>query len=116
MAARPLRSRYGKGVRRGPRTQTKLEADYAVLLEGKKRLGEIRDFAYEALTLRLGHDCRYTPDFMVMAADDVIECHECKGHRWAKNMVKLRVAADRFPFRFYLCERSAGAWAITPFE
>lgn len=108
------RKRYAKG-KIVPRTMTKLEADYALVLEARKRLGEIRDFRYEALTLRLGDDCRYTPDFMVMAMDDVIECHECKGHRWAKNMVKLRVAAEQFPFRFILIEREKGAWSLTAY-
>lgn len=84
---------------------TGLEADYGLILEARKRNGEIRDYAYEAVTLKLGPDCRYTPDYFVMAADDVIEFHECKGHHWAKNMVKLRVAAERFPFRFFLVER-----------
>lgn len=95
---------------------TKLEADFELLLESKKRRGEIRDYKYEALTLKLGPDCRYTPDFMVMESDDTIAFYETKGP-FARDdgMVKLRVASEQFPFRFFLCKRPRGEdWTITP--
>jgi hypothetical protein len=58
---------------------------------------------FEAVTLKLADDCRYTPDFMVIADDDVVEFHEVKGGFWRDDAkVKIRVAAQMYPmFRFY---------------
>lgn len=98
------------------RYRSQLERDYALLLDARKRLGEIIDWDYEAITLHLGHDCRYTFDFFVMANDCVVECHEVKGGKqWDDAMVKLRVAARKFPFRFKLCKKPKGEdWTIAP--
>lgn len=106
------RTRFGK-IDNAPRAtfKTKLEAQYAAFLYALRVTGEVRDYRYEALTLRLGRDCRFTPDFMVMAPDDVIECHEVKGpHAWEDAIVKLRTAAEMYPFRFYLCRHSKNGW------
>lgn len=94
----------------------KLEADFGIYLEAKKRLNEVIDYRFEAVTLKLAHDCRYTPDWFVMESDCTIAFYECKGFRREDAMVKLRVAARMFPFKFYLCERSKGEWSIAPVE
>lgn len=81
------------------------EAEYAKLFLGK------REHRFEAVTLRLGDDCRYTPDFMVIAEDDVVEFHEVKGHWRDDAKVKIRVASERYPmFRFKAFRRVKGAW------
>jgi hypothetical protein len=84
----------------------KLEAAYA------QRLGEYGlEYHYEAITLKLAFNTRYTPDFLVIGNDDVVEFHETKGFRREDAIVKLKVAAAKFPwFRFLLCERKAGLW------
>ena len=73
----------------------KTEAEYAALFLGRRPHG------FEEVTLRLGDDCRYTPDFWVLGDDDVLEFHEVKG-RWEDDAkVKIRAAAERYPqFRF----------------
>ena len=89
------------------------EAAYAVLLEVRRRAGEVAEYHYEALTLKLADDTRYTPDFFVVLADGVCELHEVKGFMRDDARVKVRVAARLFPFRFRVARHSkATGWQI----
>jgi len=101
----------------------KLEAAYALILEARKRNGEIADYAYESVTLKLATGVRYTPDFVVWREEtlygtwariaDVVELHEVKGFMRDDARIKLRVAAKQFPyFTFRLCRRLKGSWTI----
>lgn len=77
-----------------------LERAYSQVLDARLAAGEILDWKFEAVTLKLADACRYTPDFMVIAADATVEFHETKG-RWMDDAkVKFKVAAAQFPFRF----------------
>lgn len=110
------RTRYAKGQQRKTRFPNKLEAEYGLVLEAEKRQGLIRDYRFEAVTLKLADDCRLTIDWFVMAADDVIEMREVKGpHAWEDSIIKLRVAAQMYPFRFSLHRKVNGAWESKPF-
>ena len=44
------------------RPMNRWEAAYAALLDARRSLGDVRWWGYEAVTLRLGEDTRYTPD------------------------------------------------------
>lgn len=95
----------------------KTEAEYAGMLEARKGSGEILWWAYEAVTLKLADNTRYTPDFLVMLADGTLEIHETKGGFIREDgWLKLKVAAGMFPFRFFLCQKQAkkagGGWQI----
>ena len=80
----------------------KLETAYGQHLALMKRAGEILDFRYEAMKLRLANKTFYTPDFMVISKD-FIEFHETKGWMRDDAAVNLKVAATRFPcFKFIL--------------
>lgn len=85
----------------------KLEADYAAHLESLRRNGEISMWMYEPLKLNLapGQACSYTPDFMVVSRDNVLELHEVKGFWEDDARVKIKVAADKFPFVFVTVSR-----------
>lgn len=54
-----------------------------------------------------------------MAADGVLELHEVKGFWSDDARVKIKVAADRFPFRFRAfkarAKRHGGGWAVEEF-
>jgi hypothetical protein len=80
----------------------KLEAAYALGLEAQKRAGRIQGYWYEGITLKLGPDCRYTPDFLVILEDGEVQLHEVKGHMRDDAAVKLRVCVERYPFRIFL--------------
>lgn len=82
------------------------ELHYLEILQQKKHKGEIQDFHLKPGSLRLGANCHYEPDFLVISADGVVEFHEVKGNtRFAqKSLVKVKVAAHQFPwFTFKLC-------------
>lgn len=78
----------------------KTEARYAEHLEAHRAAGMISWFGFEAVKLRLADNTFYTPDFAVLAKDSVLEFHEVKGFWQDDARVKIKVAADRFPFRF----------------
>lgn len=72
---------------------------------------DVDAWLYESVTLKLGPDCRYTPDFFVVTTAGRFELHEVKGFRREDAMVKLRVAAGMFTwFRFFLVEKRQGQW------
>ena len=97
---------------RAKRTSTKrinkMEQAYAFGLEARKHKGEIKQYWYEGITLKLGPDCRYTPDFLVQLADDTLELHEVKGHWRDDAKVKLRVCMEIYPFPVFV---NGKAWA-----
>lgn len=87
------------------------EAAYAGTLEVGKMVGEIKSWRFQAMTLKLADDTRYTPDFMVVRPDDTIEFHEVKGFWRDDARVKIRVAADFFPlFRFVAVRKVKCSW------
>lgn len=90
----------------------KTEEAYSQVLEAERRQSYIRSWAFEAVTLKLADDCRYTPDFMVINATDEVEFHETKGWERDDSKVKRRVAASTvFPFfRFFLVRKGKGGF------
>lgn len=85
----------------------KTEIRYAAVLEGLKRAGQILWYRFEGMKLRLADNTFYTPDFAVMRDDNVIECHEVKGFWMDDARVKIKVAAEMYPFRFYAVKERA---------
>jgi len=71
----------------------------------------------QALTLKIGNGCRYTPDFSVASFHDGepgdVQCYEVKGHMRDDAAVKIKVAASAFPWiTFFLVSRAkqGGGW------
>jgi hypothetical protein len=95
------------------------EERYATHLELLKRAGEVEWYAFEAVTLKLAKDTRYTPDFFVMRPGGWLECHEVKGFFREDAKVKMKVAAANFPFRFIAVraqlKRDGGGWSYEEF-
>lgn len=109
LAAMQALGRLEKGER------NKTEAEYEALLEERRQAGDVRAHYFEALTLQLAFDLRYTPDFMVMMADRTLELHEVKGHWTDDARAKIKMAQERFPmFRFVAVRKRAkkdgGGW------
>jgi len=90
------------------------EARYATYLEERKASGEINWFAFEAVKLRLAPLTFYTPDFLVMLDDGTLEAHEVKGFWQDDARVKIKVAAEIYPFRFIVVtvvpKKDGGGW------
>src|SRR3990167_5729674 len=88
------------------------ERDYGLVLEARKRAGEITEYHFEALTLLLAADTRYTPDFFVVLTGGECELHEVKGHWREDAKVKATVCARLYPFRVKVVRRDGKGWTI----
>jgi hypothetical protein len=97
----------------------KTEALYAQRLELMKHSGVVLWWKFEGLKLRLADNTFYTPDFAVMVADGTMECHEVKGHWEDDARVKIKIAADMYPFQFLAVKvkskRDGGGWEVEDF-
>lgn len=97
----------------------KTEAAYDAHLAAQQHAGQILWRKFEGLKLRLADNTFYTPDFAVMAADGVMECHEVKGYWQDDARAKIKVAADLYPFRFIAVrakpKKEGGGWAVEDF-
>lgn len=95
------------------------ERAYSELLAVRRAAGEVAWFAYEGLKLRLADKTFYTPDFFVMLTDGTLEAHEVKGHWEDDARVKIKVAAEMYPFRFVAAKpktkRDGGGWSFEEF-
>lgn len=95
------------------------EAAYDAHLALMQHAGEIQWRKFEGLKLRLADNTFYTPDFAVMAADGVIECHEVKGFWQDDARAKIKIAADMYPFRFIAVrvkpKKEGGGWEVETF-
>lgn len=94
----------------------KTEADYAWYLERRKIAGEVAWYKFEGIKLRLADNTFYSPDFAVMLASGQMEMHEVKGHWTDDARVKIKVAAEMYPFLFLAIKRDGGMWKIEVFE
>lgn len=121
-----MRRRVGRGVRRQPGEMNKVERRYADRLELLKRAGEIEDFKFESIKLRLADKTFFTADFFVVMPDMTIELHECKGAKkkpngepgfWAEEdaKLKIKVAAEQWPFRFVVVFPVKDGWGREEF-
>ena len=76
----------------------KWETEYAKTLEAQRAIGLLRDWKFEGLSLRLAQGARFTPDFMVMPNSGPLELHEVKGYWREAAKVRIKVAAELFPY------------------
>lgn len=125
----------GRANRRKPGVMNKVESAYAAHLDLLKRTGQILDWKYESVTLKLAADLRWTPDFFVQLASGDCESHECKGRVKARTNVpgkadrkdgpyvesqslnKAKVAASLFPFRVVIVwPGDGGSWSSKEIE
>lgn len=97
----------------------KTEAAYAAHLEAQKSLGDILWYKFEGVKVRLADNTFYTPDFAVMSHDGSLEMREVKGHWQDDARVKIKVAADQYPFKFIAVKvrpkKDGGGWSVEEF-
>jgi hypothetical protein len=96
-------------------TMNGLEKRYAALLDHKMAVGEILDYWFEAMNLRLAPNCFYKIDFLVLTKDMALEVHETKGMWTDDALVKIKVAAEKFPFRFIALQWIKKEWVVREF-
>ena len=86
------------------------------LLEQRRLAGEIQSYGFEKIKLKLAPKTFYTPDFFVLRGDGVLEIVEVKGHWEDDARVKIKVAAEQFPFLIFRAvkkrpKKDGGGWA-----
>ena len=123
------RSRYtilAKGLERKRGKKNKSEQAYEHYLALEKATGRVLDWWFEPMSLRLsecdaGQPLRYSPDFLVLAADGTVYLDDVKAQ--AKrgktfddpaSMVRIKAAADRYPLFLFRIVRpiAGGAWDV----
>jgi hypothetical protein len=94
----------------------KTEAAYGDFLELRKRAGEVLWFKFEGMKFKLADNTFYTPDYSVLLADGTMEMHEIKGFMTDDANVKIKVAADLYPFAFCIVRKgkTPTSWTVTP--
>lgn len=109
-------------LKSGERNRT--EAAYEQHLELRRQAGEILWYGFEVMTFKLADNVRWTPDFAVLRADGVLECHDTKGTTSVKRKagrikapfimddarIKCEVAAAHIPIVFKVVYRVDGNW------
>lgn len=94
----------------------KTEEAYARHLDDQRSLGVILWFRFEGVKLRLAGNTFLTPDFFVMRHDGQLEVHEVKGFWTDDAKAKTKIAADQYPFAFFIIKAKAkkdgGGWSI----
>jgi hypothetical protein len=88
----------------------KTEALYAKHLELLKLSGEVLWYEFDCMNLRLADKCFYKTDFTVMTKNNELQIHEVKGFWQDDALVKIKVAADKFPFRFIAIQYKSKKW------
>lgn len=97
----------------GPKFRSKLEAEYAQMLEAQARSGLIKSWMYEGITVRLADGVRFTVDFNVLALDGSLSMVETKGFLREAARVRLLVAARMFPmWSWFLVRKKRGAFTV----
>ena len=82
------------------------EKKYEELLNKKLSNGELLWYKFEGITLKLAEGVRYTPDFFVMNSNNELEVHEVKGFWRGDALVKIKLASDLFPFKFFAVKKN----------
>lgn len=94
----------------------KTEKAYEDMLKGMIVDGEILWYKFEGIKLRLADNTFFTPDFFVMRSSGELECIEVKGFMFDDANVKIKVAAENFPFLFKIArvkpKKLGGGWDI----
>jgi hypothetical protein len=97
------------------KTEAAYESTYLIPL---KAAGEIIEYWFESITLRLAKKTSYTPDFVALMSDGSITVIEVKAGLWRDDArVKVKVAAEKFKrFRFITAfkmpKKQGGWWKI----
>lgn len=100
-----------KIIDRRAEQMNRLERQYSEYLEEQRVIGAIALWVYSPMKLRLADLTYYSPDFMVIAQNGEVEFHETKGFMRDDANVKIKVAAEQFPwFTFVLVTRKKKEW------
>ena len=93
----------------------KTETRYAQYLELQKRGGAILWYKFEGIRLKLANGAWFKPDFAVLHCNGTLEFREIKGYWREAARVRIKVAADLYPFKFVAIKDDGGMWQVEKF-
>lgn len=107
----PTAVKTAEALKRRRGTMNKWESRYSETLAALLIEGKILWYDFEPFSLRIADGAKYTPDFAVLSVRG-LEFHEVKGFWREAARVRIKVAADRFPFPFLAVTRDkrTGEW------
>lgn len=96
------------------RKPNKTEREFGVLLEARKRTGELVEYVFEGVRLLWGGGMTYTADWSARRPDGKIEIHETKGvHIFDRDIVRFKGCRAEwqhwFVFHFHQRQKD-GTW------
>lgn len=100
----------------------KAEEVYSNALLAQKQRGEIVDYRFESMKLRLADNTTITPDFVVLMPNGLIELHDIKGGFFPEhNRVKWKVGVEQYPWFTWVlvrprAKKNGGGWDFERFE
>lgn len=78
---------------------------------GWLRMLGVQSIGVQAVTLKLGDDCRFTPDFNYISSAGRMVFEDVKGFQRDDALVKIKVAARKFSWAtFLIVKRSKTGW------
>jgi hypothetical protein len=106
------RHRTGRGIRPDNSQMNRLESEYAGHLATLKAAGEIYDWKFHAITLKIADPpnakcATWSPDFAVWTNDMVLQFHDTKGWMEDHAQVRIKVAASQFPHPVFIVTKQA---------
>lgn len=102
----PIRERKKRGM-------NGLERAFAQHLEFRKQAGELVWWGFEPIRIRLADGTFYKPDFVTVDANGRTEVWETKGFFREAAKVRIRVAAENFPWPFFIVVKAGGGFRVT---
>ena len=89
------------------------ERRYADHLELLRRSGEILDYRFEAVGIRLAPRTFFYPDFLVVLMPGRLRFDEIKGHIRDDALDRFKIAAELYPwFDWRMLKWQSGQWEI----
>lgn len=125
MSKPPFFNRFARHQRRVPGERNKTESAYESYLTTLHHAGMIDGFKFEGIKIKLADNTFWTPDFIVFANDGVVELHDTKATTSKKRTdgtkekapwieedakIKLKLAAELFPFRVFAVFKTPDGW------
>lgn len=90
----------------------KLESRYAQHLDILKLSGEVSNWWFEKVAIRIGERGFWHPDFLVHLSNGLIEFHDTKGHVKDDALVKAKAVAEQLPFGVVHVHWKKGKWVF----
>lgn len=114
IASPPLPASPTPKCGKAKRGANKWEQEFGAILEAQLREGTLIWYQFEALRFRLADGAYYKPDYVALTATGMLLVFECKGFWREAARVRIKVAADRHPFKFAAVRkklvREGGGW------